>query len=109
VVESVADVQLHHFKSQQTGGLCRDGLWRYSRHPNYFGEILMWWGIWLIVVSLPYGFWAIISPLTVTYLLAFVSGVPMLEAKYKGNPAFEAYQQRTHALIPWFPKKPDTN
>jgi len=104
--QAIGDYQLARFaKTKQPGQIIQTGLWRYSRHPNYFGEIVMWWGIWLMVGILPYGLWAIVSPLTITFLLAKVSGVPMLEAKYKGNPAFEAYKKRTPALFPWFPKK----
>jgi steroid 5-alpha reductase family enzyme len=106
VFQAVGDYQLSQFvKTKQPGQIMQTGLWKYSRHPNYFGEIAMWWGIWLMVATLSFGIWAIISPLTITYLLAFVSGVPMLEAKYKGNPAFEAYKNRTPALFPWWPKK----
>ena len=107
--QTIGDFQLTRFaKTKQPGQIMQTGLWKYSRHPNYFGEIAMWWGIWLMVATLPYGMWAIISPLTITFLLAKVSGIPMLEAKYKGNPAFEAYKQSTPALIPWFPKKEKT-
>jgi steroid 5-alpha reductase family enzyme len=82
----------------------QSGLWKFTRHPNYFGEICMWWGIWLTVATRTFGIWAIISPLTITWLLVKVSGVPMLEKKYEGNPEFDAYKKRTSALIPWFPK-----
>lgn len=106
VFQAVGDYQLSQFvKTKKPGEIIQTGLWKYSRHPNYFGEIAMWWGTWLMVASLPLGIWAILSPITITYLLAFVSGVPMLEAKYKGNPAFEAYKKRTPALFPWWPKK----
>lgn len=106
IFQVIGDYQLTRFaKTKQPGQIMQTGLWKYSRHPNYFGEIAMWWGIWLMVATLPFGIWAIISPLTITFLLAFVSGVPMLEAKYKGNPAFETYKQRTPALFPWWPKK----
>lgn len=104
--QTIGDYQLSQFiKTKQPGQIMQTGLWKYSRHPNYFGEIAMWWGTWLLVVTLPFGIWAIISPLTITYLLAFVSGVPMLEAKYKSNPAFEAYKKRTPPLFPWWPGK----
>jgi|688.fasta_scaffold369724_1 steroid 5-alpha reductase family enzyme len=107
--QTIGDFQLTRFaKTKQPGQIMQTGLWKYSRHPNYFGEIAMWWGIWLMVATLPYGIWAIISPLTITYLLAFVSGVPMLEKKYAGNLQFENYKQNTNALIPWFPKKEKT-
>jgi steroid 5-alpha reductase family enzyme len=105
IVEAVADKQLTQFRNiRQPGQIIQTGLWKYSRHPNYFGEILIWWGIFIIVLPLPFGIWGIISPITITYLLAFVSGVPMLEKKYEGNPAFQSYKKQTSALIPWFPK-----
>lgn len=104
--QSIADYQMAAFRKQKLPGqIMNRGLWKYSRHPNYFGEILMWWGLWLIVLPLPFGWLGIISPMTITYLLAFVSGVPMLEKKYTGNSAYAAYQQTTNALIPWFPKR----
>jgi steroid 5-alpha reductase family enzyme len=104
--ESVADYQLEKFKkTKQPGQIMQSGLWQFSRHPNYFGEILIWWGLFILIS--PPG-WAIISPLLISYLLVFVSGVPMLEKKYQGNPEFELYKYRTNKLIPWFPKKEKT-
>ena len=95
--QAVADAQLYRFqKNRQPGQILTTGLWALSRHPNYFGEILMWWGIWIITLE----WWTIISPLTITLLLLRVSGVPMLEAKYKNNAAYADYVKRTPALIP---------
>jgi steroid 5-alpha reductase family enzyme len=108
--QAIGDYQLARFsKTKQPGQIMQSGLWKYSRHPNYFGEICMWWGIWLMVASFPNGAWAIISPVTITWLLAKVSGVPMLEKKYEGNPDFEAYKKRTPALFPWKPRKKEIN
>jgi len=81
------------------------GLWKYTRHPNYFGECTMWWGIFFIALSVPGGWTAIISPLLLTFLLLRVSGVAMLEAKYKKDKDFQEYARRTNAFFPWFPKK----
>jgi steroid 5-alpha reductase family enzyme len=105
--ESVGDRQMRKFKSnpENKGKIIQSGLWKYTRHPNYFGEATMWWGIWLIALPVPYGVLGIISPVTITFLLLFVSGVPMLEKKYRGRPDFEAYAERTNAFFPWFPKK----
>ena len=64
------------------------GLWRYTRHPNYFGEAVLWWGIYLIACSIPYGYYTVFSPLFITLLIRYVSGVPFLERKYKSNPEF---------------------
>lgn len=105
--QTVADWQLSVFKSTQKnkGLIIQTGLWKYSRHPNYFGEIVMWWSIFIITIPFTNSFYFIISPLTITLLLVFVSGIPMLEKKYKGNAAFEAYKKRTAALIPRPPRK----
>ena len=101
--ESVADYQLLQFTSDKSnkGKIMTTGLWRYSRHPNYFGECLLWWGIWLYALSFAGAWWSAIGPLTLTWLLLRVSGVPMLEAKYKDNPAYQEYKQRTPAFWPW--------
>jgi steroid 5-alpha reductase family enzyme len=105
--QAVGDFQLSVFAKQkkQPGTILQTGLWKYSRHPNYFGEIMMWWGIFIITLPVQNSFYFIISPLTITLLLVFVSGIPMLEKKYAGNPAFNAYKKRTSALLPWPPKK----
>ena len=104
--EAIGDFQLLRFKLRpdNQGKIIQSGLWRYTRHPNYFGEATLWWGIFLIALSAPYGAIAIISPLLIDFLLLKVSGIPMLEAKYAGNPEFAAYKQRTNAFFPWFPK-----
>jgi steroid 5-alpha reductase family enzyme len=106
--EAVADAQLARFKRDpgNRGKIMDRGLWGYSRHPNYFGESLMWWGIFLLALSLPYGWTAVASPVLITFLLVRVSGIPMLEKKYAGNAEFQAYARRTSAFVPWFPKKP---
>lgn len=105
--QAVADWQLAVFKSdpKNKGHIIQIGLWKYSRHPNYFGEILMWWSIFLITSPITNSFYFVVSPLTITLLLVFVSGIPMLEKKYKGNPAFEDYKKRTSTLIPAPPRK----
>ena len=105
--EAVGDWQLTRFKKNPAhrGQTIEEGLWRYTRHPNYFGEAVLWWGIFIIGLGSPLGLWGLISPLTICFLLLKVSGIPMLEAKYLGNPQFEAYKARTNAFFPWFPKK----
>lgn len=101
--QSTADAQLKKFMThRQKGQILQTGLWKYSRHPNYFGEILMWWGIGIIAGPLELGWLGWIGPVTITWLLAKVSGVPMLERKYKNHPEFEEYKSRTPALVPDF-------
>lgn len=104
--EAVGDWQLLCFKrkAENRGKIIQSGLWRYTRHPNYFGEAVLWWGLFLIALEAPYGAIAVLSPLLIDFLLLKVSGIPMLEAKYAGNPEFSAYKERTNALFPWFPK-----
>lgn len=105
--ESTGDAQLARFIKDPShkGKIIQSGLWKYSRHPNYFGEVIQWWGIFLIAASLPYGIVTIIGPLTITWLILFVSGVPLLEKKYEGNPEFQEYKKRVSVFIPWWPKK----
>lgn len=101
--QAIADAQLQQFMlHKREGQILESGLWKYSRHPNYFGEILMWWGIGIIAAPLEQGWLGWIGPITITWLLTKVSGVPMLERKYKNHPQFEAYKKRTPALLPNF-------
>ncbi|MCB5251814.1 MAG: DUF1295 domain-containing protein [Candidatus Cloacimonadaceae bacterium] len=102
--EAVSDAQMRAFKQNPAnkGRVMNRGLWRYSRHPNYFGETLMWWGIFLLCLAFPYGYLAIFSPLIITILLLRVSGIPMLEKKYKDNPEYQHYILNTSAFIPKF-------
>lgn len=106
VFESIGDYQLYQFmqKPENKGTVMKEGLWRYSRHPNYFGEICMWWGIFLILLSVPGGWMTIISPLTITILLVFVTGIPWLEAVFANNPEYQEYKKHTSMLIPWPPQ-----
>lgn len=105
-VETTADMQLSQFihNPQNKGKIMDKGLWRYSRHPNYFGEVVQWWGIWVLALSSPMGFFTIIGPLTITILILFVSGIPMLERKYAGREDYEQYKQRTSKFIPLPPR-----
>ena len=86
-------------------GEVETGLWRYTRHLNYFGELVQWWGIWLLAVDVSGGRFGIAGPLTITALILKVSGIPMLEKKMAKNPDFAEYRRRTNVLVPWIPKK----
>lgn len=106
--EAVGDAQLTRFKQRpdSKGKLMTEGLWSWTRHPNYFGEATVWWGIYVVALSASLGrFWLIFSPLTITLLLLFVSGVPLLEKKYAGRPDWEAYKKKTSKFIPLPPKE----
>jgi len=105
--EVVGDWQLDQFMKnpENKGKILNQGLWKYSRHPNYFGEIVMWWGIFLIVVAVPNGIWSIIGPLIISFLILFVSGIPLLEKKYRSNQAYKVYKRHTSTLIPLPPRK----
>lgn len=107
LIEAIADEQLRRFKikPENKGHLMTEGLWSWSRHPNYFGEVLQWWGIWLVVVDLPNGWATVISPIGVSYLILKVSGVSMLEDLMKSRPGFSVYASRTSVFFPWPPRK----
>lgn len=102
--EVVGDRQLKSFvaKEENKGRIMKDGLWKYTRHPNYFGEATLWWGIWLITFGSGYFWLGLIGPLTITILLRFVSGVPLAEMRYKDNAEFIEYAKKTPPLIPNF-------
>lgn len=107
IFETVADIQLYTFINNpaNAGKVMNKGLWYYSRHPNYFGESLMWWGIFIIALPVPYGIITIISPLLITYMLLKVSGVTLLESSLKERrPEYVEYIKTTSAFVP-LPKK----
>ncbi|GAM16059.1 DUF1295 domain-containing protein [Mesobacillus selenatarsenatis] len=105
--QSVGDYQLEHFKKRKKHKeeILKSGLWRYSRHPNYFGEAAMWWGVYLIVIGAQNGWTAFFSAAFINLLLLKVSGVPFLDKRYAGNEEYQIYKQETNLFIPWFPKK----
>ncbi|KYG72952.1 hypothetical protein AWN68_09645 [Roseivirga echinicomitans] len=102
--QAVADYQLKQFKKKRNSKdeILQTGLWKYSRHPNYFGEIVMWWSLAVMVLPINYGGLAFISPVFITFLLLKVSGVPMLEKRYEGNEAFDVYKTKTPVVFPRF-------
>ena len=87
------------------GKFIRTGLWKYSRHPNYFGEAVMWWGLYIISCSLEYGWITFFSAAFITFLLRFVSGVPFPEKKYASNPEWKVVCEETNVFCLWFPFK----
>ena len=106
--ESVGDWQLARFKSATTnrGRVMDQGLWRYTRHPNYFGDCCIWWGFYLIGLAAG-GWWAIVGPLLMSFLLLRVSGVALLERDIsERRPAYRDYMLRTNAFFPGAPKRP---
>ncbi len=104
IFETVADMQLKEFlKIKKPGQIFTSGLYRYSRHPNYFGESMFWLGVSFI--ALPYSFLAILWWVVITVLLLFVSWVPLQEARYAGRGEWEEYKKKTSVFVPWFPKK----
>jgi len=106
IFEAVGDFQLAKFKADPAskGRVMQTGLWRYTRHPNYFGEFCIWWGFYLIALSAG-GWWSIVSPLLMTVLLLRVSGVAMLEKDIgKRRPKYADYIKRTNAFFPGPPK-----
>jgi steroid 5-alpha reductase family enzyme len=105
--EAVGDWQLTCFKAnpQNKGKLLTTGVWRFTRHPNYFGDAAQWWGYYLFALTAG-GWWTIFSPVLVTYMLRNVSGVSMLEKTLvQTKPGYKEYVAATNAFIPWFPKK----
>lgn len=108
--EAIGDWQLAQFKADPAhkGRVMDSGLWKWTRHPNYFGDFLIWWGHWLLSLGVSdYGstWWSIVSPLLMSFLLIRVSGVALLEKALKArSPEYAAYIERTSAFIPWWPK-----
>lgn len=105
--EAIADWQLARFKSEpaNTGKVMDRGLWRYSRHPNYFGELCAWWGMWLIALDAGAGRFSLLGPALLTFLLAGVSGAPTTEPHLRATrPDYEAYKRRTSAFVPLPPR-----
>jgi steroid 5-alpha reductase family enzyme len=107
--EGVADAQLARFRSENHGGgICQKGLWYYSRHPNYFFQSLLWWGLFLMALPAPWGWTAIIAPLAMLHFLLNVTGIPLTEklSVQKRGEAYRDYQRTTSAFVPWRKKSP---
>jgi steroid 5-alpha reductase family enzyme len=109
--EVVDDAQLVRFKAKPAnrGGVLESGLWRYTRHPNYFGDATLWWGLYVIAAATPGGWLTVLSPSLMTLLLVLVrvSGVTLLEDGLKvSKPGYRDYIARTPAFVPWLPRTP---
>jgi steroid 5-alpha reductase family enzyme len=107
--EGLSDYQLAAFKKNPAnkGKVCQDGLWNYSRHPNYFFQLMIWVSVFIMALPSPYGWIAIICPLSIGYLIFKVTGIPMTEeqaVRSKGE-LYKEYQRTTSAFVPWAKKK----
>jgi len=104
--EAVADYQLAGFlRAKDRPKVLQTGLWRYSRHPNYFGELTQWWAIGLIALQTSYGWIGLAGPLSLSLLIIFVSGIPPIEKHRQKDAEYQAYQKRTSPLIPLPPRR----
>ena len=106
--EAVADWQLARFKADPSnrGRVLDHGLWRYSRHPNYFGNACLWWGLWLIACDHPIGIATVFSPVLMTHFLLNVTGKKLLEKRMsRARPEYADYVARTPGFFPWFPRR----
>ena len=104
--ESIGDLQLSRFRrdTENAGQVLDTGLWRYTRHPNYFGNFTLWWGFYLVALSAG-AWWTVVSPLLMTFLLLKVSGVAMLEKDIgTRRPRYQQYIRRTNAFFPGLPR-----
>lgn len=105
-VEAMADHQLTRFRADPAnkGRVLESGLWRYSRHPNYFGDAVVWWGLYAVSAGAG-AYWTIFAPMIMTFLLLKVSGVPLLEKSLaQSRPGYAEYVRRTSSFVPWPPK-----
>jgi steroid 5-alpha reductase family enzyme len=105
--EAIGDEQLRRFKSRpNSGGQVMDrGLWRYTRHPNYFGDACVWWGVWLVAAAAWPGVLTIVSPIVMTYFLVFATGARLLEQRMRQRPGWEEYAARTSMFLPLPPRR----
>ncbi len=107
--EAISDFQLQRFRKKQVnkGKVCQDGLWNYSRHPNYFFQFMIWVSVFIFSLATPYGWISIVCPMTIFYLIWKVTGIPMTEEqslRSRGD-LFREYQRTTSVFVPWFKKK----
>jgi len=106
--ETIGDWQMMQFKADPAnhGKIMDRGLWRYTRHPNYFGDAAVWFGLWFMACENPWNVFTVFAPIWMTYLLLKVTGAALLERRLKrAKPEYEAYVKRTSGFVPWWPKK----
>ena len=105
--ETVGDLQLAKFKANpdNAGKVMDRGLWRFTRHPNYFGDSAVWWGLFLVSASAWPGMFTLLSPIAMTYFLVFATGARLLERSMEERPGYREYQQRTSYFLPRPPKR----
>ena len=106
--EMIGDWQLVRFKSDAANRerVLDSGLWRFTRHPNYFGDCCVWWGLYLIAAESGVGMWTLPGPVLLTFLLTRWSGMPTIEGRLRRKkPGYEDYVRRTPAFVPWLPKR----
>jgi steroid 5-alpha reductase family enzyme len=105
--EAVGDWQLQRFKRDpgNAGKVMDRGLWRYTRHPNYFGDFLVWWGIYVVAAATGDAWWTVVSPLVLSTLLIRVSGKKLLEDHMRKRPAYAEYVERTSGFFPLPPRR----
>ena len=102
LLETMSDRELASFLKNplNKGKLLTTGLWGYARHPNYLGEIMQWWSIWILAAALPFGYLFLVSPLLITFLIIYVSGIAPVEQKMRQHPDFAKYMKKTPMLVP---------
>ncbi len=105
--ETIGDHTLYKFlqKPENKGEVMDRGVWKLSQHPNYFGEVTQWWGIYIIALAIPFGFITILGPIFITYMIIKVSGIKLLDKRFEADDKYAEYKQRTSVFFPWFPKK----
>ncbi len=100
IIQGIADIQMHKFRKKKVGGFVRTGLWKYSRHPNYLGEILMWWGVALAVLCTAPDAWYLAAGAIANTLLFFTVSIPMADRRQSRKEGFEEYKRQTRMLLP---------
>ena len=105
VLQAIADIQMHRYRKNRTGPFIRNGLWKYSRHPNYLGEILMWWGIALSYVCIAPARWYLIAGAVANTLLFLCVSIPMADKRQARKEGFDEYKKQTRMLLPIWKKQ----